>query len=1814
MANPNDPSQSDFFSADLSTTPSTGKAYTGGLMPLTPPVPGEQPPLGNLATPQRGQGLPPMASHQNIVASLDFMRNNHQGKVVSPYQAAKSIEFGGGMDHMKFERYYGWSNLYQEHGFNPMRDNESFYNEHSSWGDDMVKASTQWSNLFSLGMRDAFSFGSMLDEEASRDYAKAVELGSSSKGGLSGFSTNLFLNSGYSVGIMGEMVLEELALAGVTALSAGTLSELTIPLMVGRGAKALSKMKNAWSTGRNLIKTIGSLKDVNKARGFFNQALGTAGRVLNPLENTTDFLRGVNKVEDFRKMGNLAKTAHGFGAFYRDVRNVRLAFGESSLEGGMVQNDLKDDLFDNFVANNGRTPNEQEMEAIADTARKAGLSTTWANLPTIFFSNKLVFDNMFKTFNPMRNVGADVIEKGLGGNLMFNRRAAKDAFEVVEKNWQGWLKAAKNPRGYATVGMNYFKANFAEGLQETAQETISGAAKDYYTARYEGSPLKGGAWAAIADNLQEQFSGQGFETFMSGFLMGGLIQPVTKAPGYFKQGVARFKDPSQYKAKKTEAMAEMNEMANKLNKVFNDPEKYFNEDLANLDVQQQYERAATKASSEGDRKAYHDIKDASLYDHVYTALKTGRMDTLIERMQDMKNLTPEDVEGMPTDMNHEQYQARLDKSIARAKDIEKRYNFVQKKKANPFNPKAYERGSYEQYQSFMNYAGWADAQKEFIFNGQAFDRTLERMNSIMGEAKTDSKLANMATSDFNVLFDGTMESVQKEMDLLDTELQAMDSSNLTKAQIKDRKYKAQKKDFLKNYMDAMSELMEVSPEPTETQTEEGVTIDKADMEGTPASKKAMKKAYNAFERYLKHVAGQSKDYVFDENIQEAFAKLIDYQMLSRDARNLEKAVNIMTSPKAFMERAERLSQRRKDEFAKRDQEIENALKKWKEMIDTNRLLQLLSDINVFFDPAEIQPLLTKGIMPSQFYELNSKNGSTGVKREIQKNSRLHRKARNIIRDFVQDIMDIPIPEAEGGEDGYNHETRKKLANDKRTYSDIAEQFGFDPEAASSEVPLAQVLDAVINSKYATQREKALATRLRGMAKDGEIITFVNNHPNPGSYSPIKQTTIDARYSSKGYRGGDVPVEFVILHEEIHRRTVEGLKRDPEFNKSIKALMAKVKEFTSKPENQALYGDKPFYGMTNEAEFVAEAMSNQEFQTLLSAISYEGATGEGSTWTHFVDEVLKFFRRMWKRNATGTVMNAAFDIITTKIDDVYGTPTDSNEVLKGKIEARRQADIASNSHFIVDKSESRSYTKPDGSTVKVVVDTLLNGEFRVIEYTTDSEGNITESPSRTYKPEDSTKEEVYRGANRDNLIYSAVVEEEVKDKILNDINKKYDRELAQLSQREEITAERDTAAAEILPTTPFAQLQAEHPELIKKLVQAYKDSNADLVRRGLEPHEENWEMMSDDDILRSGFFRNTFIKRMSPARKVFRDYNRDNGRTGAPQAPPVVESTTPQVPPAQEPGQNINDAEYADFVDNGNVSEARIHSIAKKIRTGIELNERENAIFTAKTDLINTRLQQLAAMELAAVPTQWNRALKQQVIDLGYTEDERRAMSLPDAWRLVQEGLTKEQRNDIELADQEAARAELEEQRGSILQRIDTEIAEASNYEELLAVEAELLAEFASNPELRTAAGLTGSQIEAKIQARKEQMAFDFTFDDFVVGEVVIMNNRAGTKVVVNRITSDTIFGTDISDPSKRYKIRRGTEQERVKYKYSPAMAEVTIPVETVTPEGAELSNESLQTGLGLNNQQSIQQDIADGRNSTDEDLDNDLLDNVNECE
>ena len=320
---------------------------------------------------------------------------------------------------------------------------------------------------------------------------------------------------------------------------------------------------------------------------------------------------------------------------------------------------------------------EDDALRIREIARQTGADAAWYNMPAIFFTNKLLFNGLVS--GRFANAGRRLVTSDGKKVLLREGAAYGEKYLLAPRRWAArQLNYLKNPvqtlKDIGKSGVLYGEANIGEGLQEITQETIAAAGEELALARYNGDLTRGGLYAYLGDGLKTQISPQGFETFMSGFLMGGFISPISGAIGNVVQGRtqrsgmetgvqygtrklgdiitktrsiiggADSKATKQYQQriadrekldKQYEASARPD--VDKLNRYLEDPLKYLSPHLDNLQNQTAIAKMRKEAVKNNDKKLDNDLKDASITGHVITGLKYGQTDMIIQRLEEMRD-------------------------------------------------------------------------------------------------------------------------------------------------------------------------------------------------------------------------------------------------------------------------------------------------------------------------------------------------------------------------------------------------------------------------------------------------------------------------------------------------------------------------------------------------------------------------------------------------------------------------------------------------------------------------------------------------------------------------------------------------------------------------------------------------------------------------------------------------------------------------------------------------------------------------------------------------------------------------------------------------------------------------------------------------------------------------------------------------------------------------------------------------------------------------------------------------------------------------
>jgi hypothetical protein len=894
------------------------------------------------------------------------------------FQAARVVEFDA--KKLNVDRYLGYGKeTFNKVGFSPFIDNEAKFNQNTTIWQDFGRMSSVFGALaYEGGVSGYRSIGGMLsgdsfftpDDETAENFARLQSIGMSTKGGISAFANNFALNSAYTVGIGMSIIAEEAALFGATVLTEGAMGGLAAMRTSANAARMGRALKQAFNT--NAVQNIAtggmqlakSLSKVGDAKNFYTAVktgANTFGKgtlqFINPLTRTvddlTDIARGSASV---RNMSNLAKAKQTFGSFYRDVRDTNLALSESKLEGGSAKIDKVNELLARYENENGRPAEGKDLEMIYKQADDTGHGVTAVNFPIIYMTNRVVLDGLFK-FRGLKTLdeAGTLATKGIG----FKKGVG--FYDDLGKSWlKNGAKSLLKPKAYIGMGVGYIRRNLMEGVQENLQNVTSDAVGAYYDGVYKDRTLggfeyaAGHAWNALG---KEVTSLRGLETFASGFLMGGFMG---KAQNLFLKDVPgiyyRVGQPTKYAEYKANKAKTRQEAIAGLNELYNNPMKYFNSRNESAVVQKHTSDVMNQAEVEGDAKTFQDAKDLKMFDHIFTALDNGTYDNLLGAYKELSKMDSKDLANFLGIPESEKSSEKLQEILGRAEQIKERYETISSQFKNPFTPTKLKRGTPEFTREAIAFRAFESAKKTAIASQYNFDRALERMNGLYDNLASDRPIAKSSASDITTLTN--MGILDDEISLLDKEIKSYDGSSDKKQQeLVDQK--KEKLDRLMDYRDKLRTHLENASQ-AETEEDGQIKINFAQDTVDP-----LKESYKA---YLRHIAKVNEDYMFNDKVDDSFAKLLDYYGLNQDAANYSKVVNTLLDPTNLYKHAEQLNARFTDLFTNKEADINDRVESAQRMMEMSELVKALAAQGVMLEPAELEEFVKSGKRPTTFID------------------------------------------------------------------------------------------------------------------------------------------------------------------------------------------------------------------------------------------------------------------------------------------------------------------------------------------------------------------------------------------------------------------------------------------------------------------------------------------------------------------------------------------------------------------------------------------------------------------------------------------------------------------------------------------------------------------------------------------------------------------------------------------------------------------------------------------------------------------------------
>ena len=979
-------------------------------------------------TPEKNSANDVFEQIQNQVYNEIQTKESVYGKI----NEAQPIEFS--IKGSNLDRYYSHPK-FQQLGFNIHGDNETKYNEVSSWWDENSRMRSQFFNVFSTGFLSTYqAVGDIMtgnymtpDTEASQDYSDAFRIGTSSREGGGKFWNNLMLNSAYTVGIMSNIAVEELALAGLEAMSLGYATPVVAnrtAYNIARGGKALNELFDVGAHVERSRKMLNSMKNVDFAKNFWLQSGKFTQNMFTP--NTIKALKNIDSVQGTAKaLSGIAKGAKTFGGVYRDFRAINLAMAESKLEGGMVKDDRIDERYAEFIEKNNRTPVGAELDRIIQEGNEAGFTTVMLNAPIIFLSNKFVFDTALRGFGTAGKL-MNQQKQGIL-NRMIKKAVVKEgdkAFEYAGTAFEAFKKRgfSGNLKTFTGAALNYGRFNIVEGLQEVTQEAISHGTKDYYRNLYN-DPMSAGLdaiWASTMSGVNAQMSGQGFEVFMSGFLMGGLVQLPQKfvfegGPNLYKK-YTNPEDYTKYEADKEEYIKETVDI---LNKAYENPEHYFDETKLNVLNQKQINENLFATTFSENVQDFMDEKDAGIFSALHRIIESNQMFNYREQMEDFlklddkglaeafKNATPEEIKSGKT-------RERINNMLDRMDHIEKSYKQLNDEIVNPFNPSDYKKGTTEFNTEFISQKAFNRAKMLALYTRDTFERSIERSNQMYSEFSTDPILKKIATNDIDAL--ANTQNLISEIRLLKIELkntieptkqqgvklsaeekiaynkkkirlnilqdyfaELTDPKNIQKFEIPN--------DLKKETYDTVNTFVKDKSAKTKPIAEDAIkkirknilstdniTDEESEVLAIYASGSAnpfgifdpanLEKLREVVKKYLNNISEQEKDSFMDHDKLTSFlTKIIDYKSLKNRAEDYDKAINILINPSSLYSLAKRMEIGFWEIFMENKQKVEERMRAHVGQEEKNEFLKQLAKHGIYPEVEQVEVFLKGGEAP-----------------------------------------------------------------------------------------------------------------------------------------------------------------------------------------------------------------------------------------------------------------------------------------------------------------------------------------------------------------------------------------------------------------------------------------------------------------------------------------------------------------------------------------------------------------------------------------------------------------------------------------------------------------------------------------------------------------------------------------------------------------------------------------------------------------------------------------------------------------------------------
>ncbi len=941
--------------------------------------------------------------------------------------------------------------IYGNFGFNPYRDNNDFYNSHTS---DWVDYGRAWDGMWKLagvGLKDTYVFGLFGEKDNYKTFGQIMSDYSSTRKQFdkesgewestwTSFFSNTMLSSGYTLGIVGGVIAEELTLFGMGK-----------GLRLFRGGAAVTNPLGAWKAGRHIarqadkvgyhINAFRYLRNLDGAKTFLGKSaqwvgrgIGKTAHALAPAGNTMDFLRGIDDIK-FAQMSNAERLFHGAASLARDARKFYLAHSESKLEANFVQDEIVTGLIQQWqMEHPGEAMPEKVYNDIIKRGEVAYEKSYSSNYGLIYITNGLFLEGALKGFKPSAlSLGTNFERVGVGTSFEFIQATQKSIGKYISNKWQSVTPfKLKNwtsyPGGAARMSM--------EGVQEVGQDIIhkasmryGGVDKDEETGLFtlnHYNPEDNEWYQGLGnyyENLKESLDASTWETFFTGLLIGPFVAPVNVASQVVRD-VRAGELGAVFKSQKESVQKDYEErqqaaiiLTEYFDRMKEDAEfvKHI-KGQSSLRLTKKAIGEMMKAAREENHKEFLDRQGDLFRYGTELVLKYGLENELIEHLESLKDHTVNELNETAnrtdiTEENKEEFLKEMDGYIKRFKNL--RYEQTKIKRLN-INKSAFYLNHSDPVKNLLathSYLAEEDYIAELLWNADKIEEVKQRLERTISALTENNLLSREALS---ALLD--TESAKEKINILKEELQNAEQYDVLS------KTELQKKQIELDALVAYNEVLQK----IEKAREEGKSIE--------SLKEELK---THFIDYTNAVGNRPVEYDYYNapqhiDLSSKFNTLFDTLSLQDDLAYFIESAKVAIDPKFKTQFIEQHLNLYKTLDANKQAYLERALEAHYEKWASDLILNEMLKEGMFFgNTHQLADLLQKGIMPTDIYYI-------ATKEPVSKED--YAKVVKIAEKVYKKLTGKSLEKAGAEPMSLLQRSRKRRKNDKRSSKSILRQY------------------------------------------------------------------------------------------------------------------------------------------------------------------------------------------------------------------------------------------------------------------------------------------------------------------------------------------------------------------------------------------------------------------------------------------------------------------------------------------------------------------------------------------------------------------------------------------------------------------------------------------------------------------------------------------------------------------------------------------------------------------------------------------------------